>query len=228
MVQILLVDDEPMMLDLLQLYLEPHGFHCLKAVSGEEALNLLSLHKPNLVVLDVMMPGMDGWTVCRDIRQRSAVPILMLTARGETEDLVKGLGIGADDYLTKPFEEEELVARLNALLRRSGMSCVLETAGLVYSRDSFTLTYRKEPIRLTPKEFALLGKLMSEPDRVFSRDSLLGHVWGWNTETEGRTVDSHVRNLREKIRRSGFPIDDHLLTVRGVGYKWNPRGDGYM
>ncbi|MGM9920355.1 MAG: response regulator transcription factor, partial [Bhargavaea sp.] len=133
MVQILLVDDEPMMLDLLQLYLEPHGFHCLKAVSGEEALNLLSLHKPNLVVLDVMMPGMDGWTVCRDIRQRSAVPILMLTARGETEDLVKGLGIGADDYLTKPFEEEELVARLHALLRRSGMSGVIETEGLVYS-----------------------------------------------------------------------------------------------
>ncbi|KZE36404.1 XRE family transcriptional regulator [Bhargavaea cecembensis] len=228
MVQILLVDDEPMMLDLLELYLEPHGFRCLKATSGEEALNLLDLHQPNLIVLDIMMPGMDGWTVCREIRHRSAVPILMLTARGETEDVVKGLAIGADDYLTKPFEEEELVARLRALLRRSGTAGILETAGLIYARDSFTLTYGNEPIRLTPKEFALLGKLMGEPDRVFSRESLLGHVWGWNTETENRTVDSHVRNLREKIRSSGFPIDDHLLTVRGVGYKWDPRGNGCM
>ncbi|MCM3089004.1 DNA-binding response regulator, OmpR family, contains REC and winged-helix (wHTH) domain [Bhargavaea ginsengi] len=224
MAQILLVDDEPMMLDLLKLYLEPHGFRCLKAASGEEALNLLDLQRPDLVLLDIMMPGMDGWTVCREIRHRSAVPILMLTARGETEDVVKGLGAGADDYLIKPFEEEELVARLHALLRRSGMTGVLETGGLIYDRDSFTLTYGGKPIRLTPKEFALLGKLMSETDRVFSRDNLLGHVWGWDSETEGRTVDSHVRNLREKIRNSGFPIDHHLLTVRGIGYKWSDKG----
>ncbi|WP_424237878.1 response regulator transcription factor [Bhargavaea ginsengi] len=224
MAQILLVDDEPMMLDLLELYLEPHGFRCLKAASGEEALNLLDLHKPDLVVLDIMMPGLDGWAVCREIRHRATVPILMLTARGETEDVVKGLRIGADDYLIKPFEEEELVARLHALLRRAGTAGILETAGLVYSRDSFTLTYGKKPIRLTPKEFALLGKLMGEPDRVFSRDSLLGHVWGWDAETEGRTVDSHVRNIREKIRHSDFPIDHHLLTVRGIGYKWSEKG----
>lgn len=224
MTQILLVDDEAMMLDLLQLYLEPHGFRCLKAASGKEALDLLDLHSPDLVVLDIMMPGMDGWTVCREIRHRSKIPVLMLTARGGTEDVVKGLGIGADDYMAKPFDEEELVARLHALLRRSGTTDVLETAGLIYERDYFTLKYDGKPIRLTPKEFALLGQLMGEPGRVFGRESLLGHVWGWDTETEGRTVDSHMRNLREKIRNSGFPIDRHLITVRGVGYKWDDKG----
>ncbi|MCW1927541.1 response regulator transcription factor [Bhargavaea beijingensis] len=226
MARILLVDDEPMMLDLLQLFLEPHGFDCLKAESGEEALKMAEQVDLHLVILDLMMPQMDGWAVCREMRRRSAdLPILMLTAMGETADIVKGLETGADDYMAKPFEEDELVARVRALLRRAGRQDVLETEGLVWERDRFRIKFHGANIRLTPKEFELLGLLMREPGRVFDRETLLGHVWGWDTETEGRTVDSHIRNLREKIRCSGFPIDRHLLTVRGVGYKWDARGD---
>lgn len=225
MARILLVDDEAMMLDLLQLYLEPYDFHCIRAESGERALKLLDRHSPDLVILDIMMPEMDGWTVCREIRKRSDVPVLMLTAMGETGDIVRGLETGADDYMSKPFEEEELIARIRALLRRSGKMDILEMDGLIWERERFRLSYKGQLIRLTPKEFELLGLLMREQNRVFSRESLLGQVWGWNTETEVRTVDSHVRNLREKIRQSGFPVDQYLLTVRGVGYKWNDKSD---
>lgn len=225
MARILLVDDEAMMLDLLQLYLEPYGFDCIRSESGERALELLERHSPDVVILDLMMPDMDGWMVCSEIRKRSDVPVLMLTAMGETGDIVKGLETGADDYMSKPFEEEELVARIRALLRRSRKMDILETGGLVWERERFRLSYKGQLIRLTPKEFELLGLLMSEEERVFTRESLLGQVWGWNTETEVRTVDSHVRNLREKIRQSGFPVDRYLLTVRGVGYKWNDKGD---
>lgn len=224
MTRILLVDDEFMMLDLIQLYLEPYGFDCLRADSGEVALQLANRHAPDLIILDIMMPGMDGWTVCREVRKNSNVPILMLTAMGETADVVKGLETGADDYMAKPFEEDELIARIQALLRRSGKMDVIETTGLVWDRERFKLSYQGTPIRLTPKEFELLGLLMKEPDRVFSREILLRHVWGWDSETEDRTVDSHVRNLREKVRQSGFPIDQHLVTVRGVGYKWDAEG----
>ncbi|SIT91114.1 response regulator transcription factor [Edaphobacillus lindanitolerans] len=217
---ILLVDDEPMMLDLLELYLQPNGFRCLKAESGTEALRLLEWKQPDLVILDIMMPAMDGWEVCRRIRQSSDVPVLMLTAIDETEAVVRGLETGADDYMAKPFEEEELIARIRALLRRSGKKEIIETDGLVWERERFRLTYGSRVIPLTPKEFELLGLLMQKPGRVFDRDSLLGHVWGWDTETESRTVDSHIRNLREKIRRTSFPVDRHLVTVRGVGYKW--------
>lgn len=225
MARILLVDDEAMMLDLLELYLEPYDFHCIRAESGERALKLLDRHSPDLVILDIMMPEMDGWMVCREIRKRSDVPVLMLTAMGETGDIVRGLETGADDYMSKPFEEEELIARIRALLRRSGKMDILEMDGLIWERERFRLSYKGQLIRLTPKEFELLGLLMREEDRVFSRESLLGQVWGWNTETEVRTVDSHVRNLREKIRQSGFPVDQYLLTVRGVGYKWNDKSD---
>lgn len=225
MARILLVDDEAMMLDLLELYLEPYDFHCIRAESGERALKLLDRHSPDLVILDIMMPEMDGWMVCREIRKRSDVPVLMLTAMGETGDIVRGLETGADDYMSKPFEEEELIARIRALLRRSGKMDILEMDGLIWERERFRLSYKGQLIRLTPKEFELLGLLMREQNRVFSRESLLGQVWGWNTETEVRTVDSHVRNLREKIRQSGFPVDQYLLTVRGVGYKWNDESD---
>lgn len=225
MARILLVDDEAMMLDLLELYLEPYDFHCIRAESGERALKLLDRHSPDLVILDIMMPEMDGWMVCREIRKRSDVPVLMLTAMGETGDIVRGLETGADDYMSKPFEEEELIARIRALLRRSGKMDILEMDGLIWERERFRLSYKGQLIRLTPKEFELLGLLMREQNRVFSRESLLGQVWGWNTETEVRTVDSHVRNLREKIRQSGFPVDQYLLTVRGVGYKWNDKSD---
>lgn len=218
--KVLLVDDEKRMLDLVGLYLKPHHYSCLKAQSGKEALALMEDEPVDLVILDVMMPEMDGWDVCREIRRFSNVPIIMLTAREQEEDIVKGLRLGADDYMTKPFGEEELLARMEALLRRSVPVNRVEAGGLVWDEDRFELAFRGEPVRLTPKEFAMLGLLMKHPNKVFERERLLELVWGFDSETEGRTVDSHVRNIREKIRQSGFPIDEHFLTVWGIGYKW--------
>lgn len=220
MYKILLVDDEQRMLDLIALYLEPHRYTCLKARNGEEALVLMKKESIDLVILDIMMPGMDGWTVCREIRAFSAVPVIMLTAREQEEDIVRGLRLGADDYVTKPFSEQELLARIEALLRRSVPSKKIQINGLQWDEEQFEVSYRDKPIHLTPKEFALLGILMKNPNKVFERGHLLELVWGYDTETEGRTVDSHVRNIREKIRESGFSIDDHFQTVWGVGYKW--------
>ena len=208
------------MLDLVSLYLRPHDYACTKADSGKLALDLLNKETFDLVLLDIMMPDMDGWEVCREIRKSSNVPIIMLTAREQQEDIVKGLRLGADDYMTKPFGEEELLARMEALLRRSIPAKRIELDGLVWEEDRFELSYRNEPIHLTPKEFSMLGLLMKNPNKVFERERLLELVWGFDSETEGRTVDSHVRNIREKIRQSGFPVDEHFLTVWGIGYKW--------
>ena len=208
------------MLDLVALYLRPYDYRCVKADSGKQALELLNKEAFDLVLLDIMMPDMDGWEVCREIRKFSNVPIIMLTAREQQEDIVKGLRLGADDYMTKPFGEEELLARMEALLRRSAPLKRIELDGLVWEEEGFELSFNHQPIRLTPKEFSMLGLLMKNPNKVFERDRLLELVWGFDSETEGRTVDSHVRNVREKIRQAGFPIDDHFQTVWGIGYKW--------
>lgn len=208
------------MLDLVALYLRPYDYRCVKADSGKQALELLNKEAFDLVLLDIMMPDMDGWEVCREIRKFSNVPIIMLTAREQQEDIVKGLRLGADDYMTKPFGEEELLARMEALLRRSAPPKRIELDGLVWEEEGFELSFNHQPIRLTPKEFSMLGLLMKNPNKVFERDRLLELVWGFDSETEGRTVDSHVRNVREKIRQAGFPIDDHFQTVWGIGYKW--------
>ncbi len=218
--KVLLVDDEKRMLDLVALYLRPHDYACTKADSGKQALDLLNNEVFDLVLLDIMMPDMDGWEVCREIRKSSKIPIIMLTAREQQEDIVKGLRLGADDYMTKPFGEEELLARMEALLRRSTPAKRIELDGLVWEEDRFELNYRGRPIHLTPKEFSMLGLLMKNPNKVFERDRLLELIWGFDSETEGRTVDSHVRNIREKIRQAGFPVDEHFLTVWGIGYKW--------
>ena len=204
----------------MALYLRPHNYGCTKADSGRLALELLNKQAFDLVLLDIMMPDMDGWEVCREIRKFSKVPIIMLTAREQQEDIVKGLRLGADDYMTKPFGEEELLARMEALLRRSAPAKRIELNGLVWEEERFELSYNHEPIRLTPKEFSMLGLLMKNPNKVFERGRLLELVWGFDSETEGRTVDSHVRNIREKIRQAGFPVDEHFQTVWGIGYKW--------
>lgn len=218
--KILLIDDEQRMLDLLSLYLTPHQYQCTKAQGPREALRYLETQAFDIVLLDIMMPEMSGFELCAKIRSFSDVPIIMLTAREQQEDIVKGLKLGADDYITKPFNEEELLARIEALLRRQAPKNIIEVGGLKWNEERFELSYLGTPIKLTPKEFFMVGQLLKNPGKVFSRDQLILLIWGYDSETEGRTIDSHVRNVREKIRQSGFPVDKHFLTVWGVGYKW--------
>ncbi|MDT3763543.1 response regulator transcription factor [Priestia filamentosa] len=219
---ILLVDDELRMLDLLELYLTPNGFTCIKFDSGTEALNYIEEgNKADLMLLDIMMPEKDGWEICREIRNSSKVPIIMLTARDQTVDIIKGLNMGADDYIVKPFSEGELIARIRAVLRRASTENEeINYKGLLWSREHHLLKYKNASIQVTPKEFELVGLLLQYPNRVFSREDLLTLVWGYDTEIEGRTIDSHVRNVRDKLRRAEFPVDEHLQTVWGLGYKW--------
>ncbi|WP_432359803.1 response regulator transcription factor [Sporosarcina sp. UB5] len=222
---ILLIDDEQRMLDLLELFLEPKGFTCIKTNNGKKGLEIVREGKVDLVLLDVMMPDMDGWEVCKKIREQSTVPIIMLTARTDKADIVKGLEFGADDYITKPFDERELVARVNALLRRTS-SEIIENSNTVHgdfmlNRDSYSLHYKNLEVQLTLKEFYIIEALITHPKRTFTREQLLRTAWDYNTYTDIRTVDSHIRNLREKLKVAGFPIDEFLLTVWGIGYKWN-------
>ncbi|NUK30441.1 response regulator transcription factor [Parageobacillus sp. VR-IP] len=221
MYTILLVDDEKRMLDLLDLYLSPKGYHCVKCESGLSAIQYLENNQVDLVLLDIMMPEIDGWETCKRIREFSDVPIIMVTARDQTLDIVKGLNIGADDYIAKPFDEAELLARIEAVLRRSvGKRSKIEFQGLVWDEDEHKVHYQNEPIFLTPKEFAILGLFLKHRNRVFSREQIIVSLWGYNANTEERTIDSHVKNIREKLRQVGFPIDQFLQTVWGVGYKW--------
>ncbi len=218
---ILLVDDEQRMLDLLCLYLEPKGYKCVPHTSALYALEYLSSHQVDLVLLDIMMPEMDGWTLCAEIRKKWDLPIIMLTARTDKTDVVKGLEMGADDYISKPFDEDELLARIGAVLRRQkSTSPLLTFKGLVLNLESFDLHYEKKPISLTPKEFSMMELFLTHPNRVFTRDHLITSIWGHGVATEDRTIDSHVRNLREKLRKAHFPADEHLQTVWGIGYKW--------
>ncbi|RYG73498.1 response regulator transcription factor [Lentibacillus lipolyticus] len=217
---VLLVDDEKRMLDLLTLYLKPHHYTCQQAQGAFEALDYLEHQSFDIVLLDIMMPDMDGWKLCQEIRAVSDVPIIMVTARDQKEDVVKGLRLGADDYIAKPINEEELLARMEALLRRNMSSNRVEVHGLVWDENRYELTYQSNPVKLTPKEFMMLGYFLQHPNQVFSRERLIELIWGFDSDTEGRTVDSHVRNMRDKIKQAGFPIEQHLKTVWGVGYKW--------
>lgn len=222
MKKIALVDDEQRMLDLLELYLKPLGYECIKLRSGEDAIGLVKDEEPDLIILDVMMPVMDGFETCRVIRRFSDVPIILLTALHEKEDIVKGLQYGADDYIVKPFDEEELVARIHAVFRRTSDDFArrIEYEGLVWDEFSHELSYHGKQLKVTPKEFSILGQLLKNPGRAYSREQLLSILWGYEAWTDGRTVDSHVRNLRDKLRKTGFPVEEHLQTVWGVGYKW--------
>ncbi|HLQ87013.1 MAG TPA: response regulator transcription factor, partial [Enterococcus sp.] len=195
-------------------------FDCTKALGANEALNFLEEKVFDIVLLDIMMPEMNGWDLCKEIRKISDVPIIMVTAREQNEDIVKGLKLGADDYITKPFNEDELLARMEALLRRQNPTNSIEINGMLWDETKYELNYKGRPIKLTPKEFAMIGLLMKNPNQVFERERLIDLIWGFGSETGGRTVDSHVRNIREKIRQAGFPIDEHFITVWGVGYKW--------
>ena len=214
---VLLVEDDQSIGRLVRSYLERTGYRVVWVRSGEEAMIELGRHGVRIVVLDIGLPGMDGFDVCRKVRARSSVPILMLTARDEEPDRVAGLEVGADDYLTKPFSPRELAARIKAVLRRTdggGQEDVLTLGDVVLQRGAREVTVAGEPVALTVKEFDLLAWLMEHTGIVFSRDQLLDRVWGLSYLGGTRTVDVHVAQVRRKLRRP-----DLIRTVRGAGYK---------
>jgi len=222
-IHVLVVDDEWKMRNLLRIYLTKSGFQITEAASGAEALEQVVRHSFDLIVLDIMMPGIDGWEVCRKIREMKLMPILMLTARTETKDKVQGLTLGADDYLVKPFEPDEFIARVFALLRRSSLAEALDTPkdSIVFRELKVDVVARQLWIRerlvdCTPKEFDLLRFLAAHPNRVFTREDLLDQVWGNDYLGDIRTVDTHVKNIREKARIFGLSY----VPVQTVWGSW--------
>ncbi|WP_273852595.1 response regulator transcription factor [Guptibacillus spartinae] len=222
MKNVLIVDDEERMVELISLYLKPHGYTIYQANTGIDALHRLTEYKIDLVLLDIMMPDMDGFATCREIRNQSEIPIIMLTAREHNEDIVKGFKLGADDYITKPFDERVLLARMEALARRVKQVNQNQVffKGLTWDEERHLVLYKGAPISMTPIEFKLLGQFLKNPEKVFSREHLIQLIWGYESNTEGRTIDSHIRNLRDKCRHVDFQINNYLVTIWGVGYKW--------
>ena len=223
-VSVLVVEDDRNIAELLQMYLEKEGYAVTVAADGGQGLSAFRASKPDLVLLDVMMPVMDGWAVCRAIRAESATPVIMLTAKGETDDKVAGLKQGADDYITKPFEMKEVLARIEAVLRRtSGVTAEKKARRLTFDKlvidmDSFELIVDGKKVDTPPKEMELLFYLASSPNRVYTRNQLLDEVWGFDYFGDSRTVDVHVKRLREKLE--GIEAGWSLKTVWGVGYKF--------
>jgi len=223
---VLVVDDDATTRDVIVRYLEREGFEALEAEDGGRARAVIESFEPNLVILDLMLPGIDGLSVIRWIRSTGWMPVIMLTALGEETDRIVGLELGADDYVTKPFSPRELIARVKTVLRRAGPAAPpverrLETGDLTLDAGARDVRKRNEEIRLTAKEFDLLWFLASHPRRVFSRDQLMSRVWGFDSGLDTGTVTVHVRRLREKIEDDpGEPR--HLETVWGVGYRFSP------
>ena len=223
-ISVLVVEDDRNIAELLQMYLEKEGYAVTIANDGGQGLSKFRAIKPDLVLLDVMMPVMDGWSVCKAIRAESQTPVIMLTAKGETEDKINGLKLGADDYITKPFEMKEVLARIEAVLRRTAgittekkqRQIVLDK--LVIDMDAFELQVDGKKVDTTPKEMELLFYLASSPNRVYTRNQLLDEVWGFDYFGDSRTVDVHVKRLREKLE--GVSDRWSLKTVWGVGYKF--------
>lgn len=221
--KILIVDDDNNICELLRLYLEKDGFQTIVANDGKSAIELESSAKPDLILLDIMLPMMDGWQVCREIRKSSSVPIIMLTAKSETFDKVLGLELGADDYVSKPFDTKEVVARVKAVLRRTAPIEVSNVKEVSFDKLSINLTNYElivngEPVDTPPKELELVYHLASNPNRVYTRDQLLDEVWGFDYYGDSRTVDVHIKRLREKLE--GVSQEWSLKTVWGVGYKF--------
>jgi DNA-binding response OmpR family regulator len=220
--KVLVVDDEKKIVDIVRAYLEREGYHVIAAYDGESALSLVKNEAPDMVILDLMLPGISGWDVCRTLRSRSDIPIIMLTARDEVADRIVGLELGADDYMPKPFDPKELVSRVRALFRRSDKKMtpdtVISTGDLVIDSERRSVQRAGVPVELTPTEFDLLKILASNPGRVYTRMQLLDLLQGDSFEGYDRTIDSHIKNLRKKIE----PDPEHphyVATVYGVGYK---------
>lgn len=222
--KILIVDDDINICELLRLYLEKEGFTTKIVNDGMSAISAFKQEEPDLMLLDIMLPQLDGWQVCREIRKFSYKPIIMLTAKGETFDKVLGLELGADDYVTKPFDTKEIVARIKAVLRRSNTVSAAETVKevnfdkLCVNLENYEMKVNGVQIDTPPKELELIFHLASNPNRVFSRDQLLDEVWGFDYYGDSRTVDVHVKRLREKLE--GVSDKWELKTVWGVGYKF--------
>ncbi len=229
MSKVLIVDDDQNINELVNLYLESDGFETCTCLNGNEAVSVFYNEKPDLIVLDLMLPGMSGFDILREIRKTSMVPVIMLTARGDTLDRVVGLELGADDYVTKPFEPKELIARIKAVLRRAKASAMNESQeddeniirypGFVLNKNDYTLTIENKVYSLPPKELELLFFLAKNPNHVFKREQLLESVWGFDYYGESRTVDVHIKRLREKLDESSHPAWE-LVTVWSVGYKF--------
>ena len=224
--KILVVDDDQNICELLRLYIEKEGFEVRIANDGRKALEIFEEQNPDLIMLDIMLPELDGWQVCREIRKKSQCPIIMLTAKGEVFDKVLGLELGADDYVVKPFETKEVVARIKAVLRRYGSNAEEQVKEVRYDKLSINLTnYELKvdgvAIDTPPKEMELIYHLASNPNRVFTRDQLLDEVWGFDYFGDSRTVDVHIKRLREKLE--GVEANWQLKTVWGVGYKFEVR-----
>lgn len=232
--KILIVDDDTNIAELIELYLTKECFQCMQAYDGEDALKKNTSFQPDLILLDIMLPGIDGYDVCREIRKTSTVPIIMLSAKGEVFDKVLGLELGADDYIIKPFDSKELVARVKAVLRRyqsggtqnssskeaESASETVQYTDLTVSLSNYSVTYMGEPVEMPPKELELLYFLATHPNQVFTREQLLDRIWGYEYVVDTRTVDVHIKRLREKIK-------DHeewrLATVWGIGYKFETK-----
>ena len=225
--KILIADDDRNICELLRIYLEKENYSVVLAEDGEEALEKFALEEPDIILLDVMMPRLDGWQVCRELRKKSECPIIMITAKGETFDKVLGLELGADDYVVKPFEPKEIVARVKAVLRRTGKTNA-ENDKKEVNYDKLTVNMTKYELKVDgkvvdtpPKELELLFHLASNPNRVYTRDQLLDEVWGFEYYGDSRTVDVHVKRLREKLE--GVSEKWSLKTVWGVGYKFETK-----
>ncbi len=228
MLKIMVVDDDRNICELLRLYLEKEGYETVLAENGAVALELFDKEQPDLVLLDVMMPQLDGWQVCRELRRRSDVPIIMLTAKGEVFDKVLGLELGADDYVVKPFETKEVIARVKAVLRRSGADGHKRLKEIRFDKlsinmETFEMKVDGKAVDTPPKEMELIYHLASNPNRVYTRDQLLDEVWGFEYYGDSRTVDVHIKRLREKL--DGVSEQWTLKTVWGVGYKFDVNED---
>lgn len=223
-IKILVVDDDEHIAELISLYLIREGYETREVYTGTEAVKGFSEFSPNLILLDIMLPGIDGYEVCREIRKVSNAPIIMLTAKGDTFDKVLGLELGADDYIVKPFEPKELIARVKAVLRRyenkdgkEESGSVLSFPNLEINMDNYTVTYRGRELNFPPKEFELLCFLAQKPNQVFTRDQLLDKIWGYEYIGDTRTVDVHIKRIREKFNENETWS---VKTVWGVGYKF--------
>ncbi len=224
--KILIADDDKNICELLRLYLNKEGYETILAYDGQAALDMFEQQHPALVLLDVMMPRMDGWEVCRRIRAAGDTPVIMLTAKGETFDKVLGLELGADDYVVKPFDTKEVVARIKAVLRRcasadDAQGSVIQFENLSVDLSRYELKVKGQIVDAPPKELELLYYLASHPNRVFTRDQLLDEVWGFEYYGDSRTIDVHIKRLREKLE--GASDKWSLKTVWGVGYKFEAK-----